>query len=214
VLPEVLSPRRSRRMTHLRSVKVTHTKNTFSPVFAKVLNIGGATINIIHAEGVALGQSECRHQDACHAADLRSGSVPFLGSSVSRIRPPRLADVVGHFWRANPGHFPRAPKLTPICGERPNSLIATPAFRPATLAGACPPAALKAQGEVWAVHHHHSQWRRAVSASPTGGHCRAHLRPPLLVKALEWMFLESDGRRAFERLALRVFGLKKANQGS
>lgn len=38
-------------------------------------------------------------------------------------------------------------------------------------------------------------------------------RPPLLVKALEWMFLESDGRRAFERLALRLFGLRKANPG-
>jgi hypothetical protein len=97
-------------MTHLCSVKVTHTKNTFSPVFASVFHRGGASINIIHAEGVALGQNECRHNDACRAADSRPRKRPFPGSSESRIRSPRPSHVVGHFWRANPGHFPRAPK--------------------------------------------------------------------------------------------------------
>jgi hypothetical protein len=100
-------------MTHLCSVKVTHTKNTFSPVFAGVLDIGGATINIIHAAALPTGKLSvvimmraarliCDHESRCLPGRRNPASGP--------LNWHERAHLVGNFWRANPGHFPRVPK--------------------------------------------------------------------------------------------------------
>jgi MoaA/NifB/PqqE/SkfB family radical SAM enzyme len=39
-------------------------------------------------------------------------------------------------------------------------------------------------------------------------------RPPALVKALDWMFLRSNNKRIFERIALRVLGVRTPRDGS
>ena len=49
-----------------------HEEQRFRPVFGIVHN-GGVLPSIIHAEGVALGQTECRHHDARPAHDLPTG---------------------------------------------------------------------------------------------------------------------------------------------
>ena len=103
----------SSRVTHFCSFKVIHTDNTICHG-ARPFSVWG-TLDIIHAAGVLFELARLF---------LRQGlRVRLLKTRLANACPTRrpiwrflvgklhhLGAVLGHFWRAYPGHFPRAPK--------------------------------------------------------------------------------------------------------
>ena len=86
-------PRRSRRMIHLYSDRVIRPKNRSRP---RARNAG---VDILRAEGV---QAPCIQQ--------YQRSIGRPAPNAAPASAPLWAGLVGHFWRANLGHFLRVPK--------------------------------------------------------------------------------------------------------
>ena len=116
-----VSLRRSRELTHLCSFRVTHTRNTCGQ--------GENHQSVIHAEGVqglspihprqrrvnALRRAEKWLRTSKNASPnrlARAKSVQMVILPPLRTSTPTTSsnEPVGHFWRADPGQFSRAPK--------------------------------------------------------------------------------------------------------
>src|ERR1035437_846457 len=92
-------PRHSRRMTHLCSDRVTHTKNRPCP-WARSEQAISSTPKACKVFGSA-GPSR---------------QLPVCTGPAREQYTTQLSVVVGHFWRAKYGHFSRVPKLGYPCG--------------------------------------------------------------------------------------------------
>src|SRR5450759_1891014 len=89
----VTAPRHSRRMTHLCSDRVTHTKNRPCP-WARSEQAISSTPKACKVFGSA-GPSR---------------QLPVCTGPAREQYTTQLSVVVGHFWRAKYGHFSRVPK--------------------------------------------------------------------------------------------------------
>src|ERR1035437_4507157 len=93
---DVIAPRHSRRMTHLSSDRVTHTKNRPCPWSRS-------------EQAISSTPRACK----VFGSAGTSRQLPVCTGPAREQYTTQLSVVVGHFWRAKYGHFSRVPKHCP-----------------------------------------------------------------------------------------------------